>query len=183
LTIVHKETIRLTALLNDFLDIQRMESGRQTYRFARLELTPLLRESVELFARGDTGHTFAIEAPDGLPLVYADADRIRQVLSNLLSNAVKYSPQGGRVHVEARREGAYMLVWVSDQGIGMTPDNMRRLFTKFYRVDNAETRRIGGSGLGLALIKEIIEAHKGRVWVESELGQGSTFFFTLPVAG
>jgi signal transduction histidine kinase len=142
-----------------------------------------LHEGVELFPRGDTGHTFDLEVPDGLPLVHADADRIRQALSNQLSDAVKYSPPGGRVRVQTRREGADVLVWVSDQGLGMTQDNMRRLFTKFYRVDKAETRRTGGSGLGLALIKEIIETHNGRGWAESELGQGSTFFFTLPVAG
>jgi CheY-like chemotaxis protein len=114
--------------------------------------------------------------------VQADKDRIRQVLSNLLSNAIKFSPHGGEVTVGVRQRGAYIETRVTDQGVGIPPEALPRLFSKFFRVDNSQTRHIGGTGLGLALVKEIVEGHQGRVWVESELDRGSTFFFTLPVA-
>ncbi len=99
---------------------------------------------------------------------------------NLIGNAIKFSPAGGEVRVGAHADAEAVTLWVRDSGIGMSPDAMRELFTKFYRVDNAETRRIGGTGLGLALVKEIASAHGGRVWVESVPGEGSTFFFALP---
>jgi PAS domain S-box-containing protein len=182
LTVIHNEALRLTALINDFLDLQRMEAGRQTYDFHSIEIAPLVRESVALFSEGDEKHTWRLEVPDGLPAVQADADRIRQVLSNLLSNAVKFSPYGGEVTVRVRQQGAHLEVQVADQGIGIPPEAVPNLFSKFFRVNNRDTRHIGGTGLGLALVKEIVEAHAGGVWVESTPGPGSTFFFTLPVA-
>jgi two-component system sensor histidine kinase VicK len=97
-----------------------------------------------------------------------------------VSNAIKFSPHGGGVTLGARNEADGVLLWVSDEGIGMSPESMRGLFQKFYRVDNAETRSIGGTGLGLALVREIVTAHGGRIWVESEAGTGSTFYVSLP---
>jgi signal transduction histidine kinase len=120
--------------------------------------------------------------PDELPQVYADANRLHQVLINLLSNAVKFSPQGGTITVGARTEGQEVAVWVADQGIGIASEEFPKIFERFFRIDNRDTRHIGGTGLGLTLVKEIIAAHGGRVWVESALGQGSTFFFALPVS-
>jgi PAS domain S-box-containing protein len=183
LLIMHDETVRLTNLINDFLDLQRIQSGRQSYHFDRLELIDVLRESIALFTQAGEKHPLRLEAPDALPPVQVDKDRIRQVLSNLLSNAVKFSPRGGEVTVGARQEGAEVVVWVADQGVGIPPEALPKLFSIFFRADNAETRNIGGTGLGLALVKGMVEAHQGRVWVESEIGRGSTFFFTLPVAG
>ncbi|MBD2071019.1 response regulator [Leptolyngbya sp. FACHB-671] len=182
LTIIQNESKRLTNLINDFLDLQRIESGKQNYDFAPIDVVPLLHETVDLFAGTDKLHVIRVEAPDSLPDVKADSDRIRQVLSNLVSNAIKYSPDGGEVVISAVQQDALVQISITDRGMGMAPEAMARLFTKFYRVDNANTRKIGGTGLGLALVKEIIEAHDGQVWVESELGQGSTFFFTLPQA-
>ncbi|NJL36559.1 MAG: response regulator [Leptolyngbyaceae cyanobacterium SM1_4_3] len=182
LTIIQSESKRLTHLINDFLDLQRIESGRQNYDFAPLDLVPLLHETVALFAGANELHLFRVEVADFLPEVKADGDRIRQVLSNLVSNAIKYSPEGGEVVISAVQQEALVQVSITDQGIGIAPEAMTHLFTKFYRVDNANTRKIGGTGLGLALVKEIIEAHNGQVWVESELGRGSTFFVTLPQA-
>jgi PAS domain S-box-containing protein len=182
LTIIHNEALRLTDLINDFLDLQRMEAGRQAYDFQSIEIVPLLRETVALFSEGDEKHTWRLEVPDSLPPVRAEPDRLRQVLSNLLSNAVKFSTRGGEVTVRVRQKGAHIEVQVADQGMGIPPEAVPSLFSKFFRVNNPETRHIGGTGLGLALVKEIVEAHGGQVWVESTLGQGSTFFFTLPVA-
>jgi signal transduction histidine kinase len=182
LSIIHNEADRLTTLINNFLDLQRIEAGRETYTFTHLALPPLLQDAVTVFT-SQGAHSFQLKVPASLPLVRADGDRLRQVLANLLSNAVKFSPQGGNILVSARHEGASVVVSVTDQGIGIAKDAAEKLFTKFYRVDNRETRDIGGTGLGLALVKEIIEAHQGQVWVESEQGLGSRFFFTLPAVG
>jgi signal transduction histidine kinase len=180
-SIIHRETLRLTRLINDFLDIQRIESGRQVFHMARVDLGPLLCETAFLFHVEDS-HPVCLEVSEVLPPVRADADRIRQVLTNLLSNAVKFSPQGGTVTLGAHHEGDHVRLWVADHGVGIPPEAMPHLFDKFFRVDNQETRRVGGTGLGLALVKEIIEAHHGHVAVESVYGQGSTFIFTLPTA-
>jgi signal transduction histidine kinase/HAMP domain-containing protein len=177
-TIIHRETLRLTRLINDFLDLQRIESGRQVFHMARVDLPPLLREIALVFHAEDS-HPVHLDVSDALPPVKADADRIRQVLTNLLSNAVKFSPYGAKVTVGARHEGDHVRLWVADRGVGIPPEAIPHLFGKFFRVDNEETRRVGGTGLGLALVKEIIEAHHGHVGVESVYGQGSTFTFTL----
>ena len=179
-TIIHRETLRLTRLINDFLDLQRLESGRQVFHLARVDLVPLLRETALLFHVEDS-HPVYLDVSEALPPVKADADRIRQVLTNLLSNAVKFSPHGGKVTLGAHHEGDHVRLWVADRGVGIPPEAIPDLFGKFFRVDNEETRRVGGTGLGLALVKEIIEAHHGHVEVESVYGQGSTFMFTLPV--
>jgi signal transduction histidine kinase len=180
-TIIHRETLRLTRLINDFLDLQRIESGRQVFHMARVDLPPLLREIALVFHAEDS-HPVHLDVSDALPPVKADADRIRQVLTNLLSNAVKFSPYGAKVTVGARHEGDHVRLWVADRGVGIPPEAIPHLFGKFFRVDNEETRRVGGTGLGLALVKEIIEAHHGHVGVESVYGQGSTFTFTLPLS-
>ncbi|MGE0684921.1 MAG: ATP-binding protein [Candidatus Binatia bacterium] len=180
LAIIHNESVRLTNLLNDFLDIQRMESGRQNYRFEPVALTSAVQETVALFSLSDQKHKFLVDIPVSLPPIHADHSRLRQVFTNLLSNAIKFSPHGGAITIAAKQQGASVTVSVADQGVGIPPEALSQLFSKFFRVDNQETRSIGGTGLGLALIKKIIEAHDGRVWVESEAGKGSTFFFTLP---
>lgn len=182
LTIIQNEAVRLTNLINDFLDLQRMEAGRQAYNFEVLNLVPLLRKALAVFTAEEDDHAWRLEIPDTLPPVYADADRIHQVLANLLSNAVKFSPNGGQISVGIRQEETEVVVRVADQGMGVPPEVIPHLFDKFFRADNKETRRIGGTGLGLALVKEIVEAHGGRVWAESTLGKGSTFFFALPLA-
>jgi PAS domain S-box-containing protein len=182
LTIIHDETVRLSHLINDFLDLQRMQAGRQTYHRTCRDLGALLRDTVAVFTPEAGPHVIRIETADTLPPVHADAERLHQVLANLLSNAIKFSPHGGAVTVGARLDGAQVLVWVADQGLGIPPEALPKLFGKFFRVEHPETRHIGGTGLGLVLVKEIIEAHNGSVWVESVLGKGSTFFFTLPVA-
>jgi PAS domain S-box-containing protein len=182
LTIILSESVRLTNLINDFLDIQRIESGREVYDFKPLELGPLLEATEKLFGASAGSRDLRLAVPSRVPPVRADADRIRQVLSNLVSNAIKFSPAGTEVTLAARAKETEVEISVSDRGIGIAADTLPKLFTKFYRVDSEETRAVGGTGLGLALVKEIVEAHGGRVWVESTLGEGSTFSFTLPRA-
>lgn len=182
LSIMQKEATRLTALINDFLDLQRMESGQQSYHRADVDLAAVLRASVALFTNTAENHTFRVQIPEHLPPVQADADRLHQVLINLLSNAVKFSPQGGVITTAIRYEGNEVFVSVADQGIGIPPEELPKVFDRFFRVDNRDIRNIGGTGLGLTLVKDIIASHGGSVWVESTPGQGSTFFFTLPIS-
>jgi PAS domain S-box-containing protein len=182
LSVIHGESLRLTTLINDFLDLQRIESGRQAYDFTATDLAELFRHSVAVFSGVQSPHSFRLNLPVAFPFVRADKDRLQQVFANLVSNAVKFSPAGDVVTLGAHEQGSEAVVWVSDQGVGIPTEAIPRLFNKFFRVENQDTRRIGGTGLGLALVKKIIEAHGGRVWVESTEGCGSTFFFTLPLA-
>lgn len=183
LTIIHTESTRLTDLINDFLDLQRIETGKQNYRFEVTALEPLLQKAITLFDVNDKVHKFCIDVSPTLPPVRVDTDRIHQVLTNLLSNAIKFSPEGGAITVGARQDGAEIVVWVADSGIGIAPELHPKLFSKFFRVDNTATRSVGGTGLGLALVQNLIAAHGGRVWVDSAPGKGSTFFFTLCTDG
>lgn len=180
LGIIHEESKRLTALINDFLDLQRMDAGRLEYRMIPTDVAPLLAECVRMFAATSDRHTLTAEVPPDLPIVNADGDRLRQAIDNLLSNAIKYSPDGGPVRLRAGSVAGGVLITVEDAGIGIPIDALPKLFGRFYRVDNREVRRIGGTGLGLALVREIVEAHGGTVGVASTVGEGTTFAIRLP---
>lgn len=182
LAVIQGESKRLSELINNFLDLQRIESGRQGYDLVTVEVPLLLREALAVFEATDPEHAFTADLPENLPAVTADVARLQQVLSNLLSNAVKYSPQGGAVRVGARAEGDRLLLWVSDEGIGVAGEDLPRLFTRFFRGENAARCGIRGSGLGLALCREILRKMQGEIWAESELGVGSTFYVALPAA-
>jgi PAS domain S-box-containing protein len=179
LEVIQRESERLGRLINDVLDLQRIESGRQVLRLGPVSLSGLAAEAAETFASGDPRHRIVVEVEGDLPPVRADADSLRQALNNLVSNALKYSPDGGEVRVGARLQEEEVLVWVSDQGVGIPAEALPHIFSKFYRVDNTVTRKIGGTGLGLALVKDIVELHGGRVWAESQVQKGSVFYFTL----
>lgn len=181
LEVIHKESKRLNTLINDFLDLQRIESGRVSYTLEQLHVASVVREVATLFSN-DPQHPLRLGLPESLPPVLGDHDRIKQVLQNLLSNAVKFSPKGGEIAVAASATGDGMVeISVQDHGLGIPPEAMPKLFGKFYRVDSTDRREIGGTGLGLALCKEIVTAHHGRIRAESRMGAGSTFRFTLPV--
>lgn len=180
LKIIYDESKRLNNLIDDFLDIQRLESGKQNYLFEPLNILLLIRESIALFAHNTDQHKLNLNAPLFVAPVKGDSDRIRQVLSNLISNAIKYSPNGGEVNISVTEQDTEVTITVADRGMGIPPEAQEKLFTKFYRVDNASTRKIGGTGLGLAIVKEIVEAHGGYIGLESVVGEGSKFYFTLP---
>jgi signal transduction histidine kinase/CheY-like chemotaxis protein len=181
LGIIADEGHRLTALINDFLDLQRMESGHTEIAPAPIEIEPLLDRAVA--AANDDLHSIHVEVPEDPPLVRADAPKVQQVLANLLSNACKYSPDACDIRITTEVKEGQILFTVADQGLGVPPEAVPHLFDKFFRVDNSDRRKIKGTGLGLAICKQIVSAHGGRIWAESEgLGRGTQVHFTLPVA-
>jgi signal transduction histidine kinase len=180
--LLHQEGLRLTELLDEFLDLQRIESGRQQFAPVPTDLRQVVERAVAS-TRTDPTHPLVLDLPATLPPVLADADRIHQVLVNLLSNARKYSPDGGEVRVSAALRGGEVEVAVADRGLGIPPEALERLFERFFRVDTSDRRAIRGTGLGLAIVRQIVHAHGGRAWAESAgCGHGSRFVFTLPTA-
>jgi signal transduction histidine kinase len=143
---------------------------------------PILAGSVvDDVARRTQIHRFLLDFSEDLPIVDADPQRIAQVLRNLVDNAVKYSPAGGLVVVRGEVEGGEVVISVADQGVGIAPEDLNRLFERFFRVKSGLGRHIVGSGLGLPISHAIVESHGGRIWAESKLGMGTTLYFTLPL--
>ena len=174
----------LLDLINEVLDLSKIESGKMELRITDFALTEVIKSlrstMMPMLAR--RRQSLDVKVEKGLPKVRADKARVRQVLLNLLSNAAKFTPDGGRLKIEAVREGDWCQVSVVDNGIGIQQEDQGRIFEAFYRADNSITREAGGTGLGLTLSKQIIEVHGGRMWVQSEYGKGSQFTFTLPLA-
>lgn len=174
---------RLTGILNEVLSMAKLESGKMEICFADTEIAPLIENVVATFSpeADATSIEFRAVLPDELPTVYADAGRVEQVLCNLVSNALKFTPRGGRVTISSRRDGDLMVVEVADTGIGIAPEDQKRVFEPFYQAGGLMTRSSKGTGLGTTIAREIVEAHGGRVWFESSPGKGTRFFFTLPI--
>ncbi|MBE1443577.1 ATP-binding protein [Paenibacillus sp. OAS669] len=175
---IYKEAHRLSNLINDFLDLQRMESGKQAYHFAPVELISIVREVAEQW-KEKPSHTVVIESSAQEAWVRADADRLKQVAHNLISNAIKYSPQADKVNILIDAQDGQVKLHITDFGLGIPDEAKDKLFTKFYRVDNSDRRQIGGTGLGLAIVKEIVDAHGGSITFESAMGEGTTFTVQL----
>lgn len=182
LGIVNKEIGRLARLVDDLLDLSRMESGALRYEMGPVSIKDLVRTVLSVHTSLSRRHEITLDLPDALPPVQADGDRIRQVLMNLLTNALRHSPEGTVITVSARAvEDKWVQVSVADHGIGMKPEDLEHIFTKFVILDKPSWVP-KGTGLGLYITKGIVEAHGGRIWVESEVGAGSTFHFTLESA-
>jgi signal transduction histidine kinase len=170
---------RMSRLIDDLLDVARMEAGQLSLQPGPQSAESLLREAVEV-ARPQAGEVqLLLDEPGTLPPVLADRDRLLQVLSNLLGNALKFTPPGGQVRAGARAEGEQVRFYVSDTGLGIAPEALEHIFDRFWQLDRKDRR---GAGLGLSIAKGLVEAHGGRIQVETELGRGSTFSFTVPVA-
>jgi two-component system sensor histidine kinase GlrK len=179
LTIVAEESNRLIDLVNPLLDLSKLEAGMVNFHLARTDLSRLVARSLREVAPLAEAKNIRVENDIGeIPSVSVDEERIMQVLRNLLGNALKFTPRGGSVRVQVRREEDLVQVSVTDTGPGIPKEHIGLIFEKF-RQASPEGRRILGTGLGLAIVKYIVHAHGGRVWVESEVGQGSTFTFVL----
>jgi PAS domain S-box-containing protein len=182
LEIAVQNTDRLVRLINDILDIERIESGRVTMELRSVDASDLARQSVEVMsAMADKAGVRLLARADRHPLE-ADPDRILQVLTNLLSNAIKFSPAGAEVALAVERGDGEVVFRVRDQGRGIPADRLESIFERFSQVDSSDARDKGGTGLGLAICRSIVQQHGGRIWVESVPGEGSTFTFTLPTA-
>ncbi len=180
---IEQSSDRLAELVGNLLNMGRLEASLLSMECELLDLVPLLRaETADFVPRLAAGRqTLTVEIPERLPLVSADSRRIRQVLANLLDNAAKYTPMGGHIRVRAADEGEWVSFAVADSGPGIPADHLQRVFDPFHRVDSGLTRTVGGTGLGLAITRRILDAHHGRIQVESPPSQGATFTVRLPV--
>lgn len=187
----HSSSQHLGRLFKDLLDVTKLDDGRLKVHAVPVDIVAVVREMAGSREKDmQAKHLkYSFGTADVVtkdhqvePLVYAavDLDFLREILDNLIDNAIKYTPEGGEIWVNARGDGDKVLINVTDTGIGVSPEDAGHIFQKFYRVDNSQTRQIGGTGLGLYLVKQRVEAMDGRVWVESAFGDGSTFFVSLP---
>ena len=176
---VISETEHLALLANDTLLITQIETGQFSFKFTEVDLGPFILDAVPL---GLSEHSVLMDVPPGFPKIWADPERLHQVLTNLVTNAVKYSPAGGSITVRCRERGSqHIVIEVTDHGLGIPPEQIGRLFQKFQRVRSEEHFKISGTGLGLYICRLIVEGHGGQLWVESEFGKGSTFGLALPL--
>ncbi len=180
---INKDVQRLNRMINEMLDLDRMESGRMTIHPERLDFNAVIDDAASRVRPNAPNHTLTLDLQPDLPQINADRDRMTQVASNLLSNAVKYSPTGGRITLSTRAEGDQLLFDVRDEGLGIPKDALETIFERYSRVDSQATKDIQGTGLGLPIVRQIVQLHGGRVWAESELGRGSVFHVALPLAG
>lgn len=178
-----EKTKGMITLVNDLLDFRRIEEGKILQQIERLDLREILQRSIDLMvmSAGDKDITIETHVADHLPFITGDRTGIEAVFVNLISNAVKYTPTGGRVTVDIYKSGNDVRIRVVDTGIGIAPADIHRIFDRFYRIKSETTRDIAGSGLGLSIVKRIVDLHKGTVHVESKENQGTTFIVSLPV--
>jgi signal transduction histidine kinase len=176
---INKDAERLNRMINDMLDLDRIEAGRLTLQVQPVAINGLLEEAVERARASSARHEITTHLEVQEPVIACDPDRIAQVIANLLSNAIKYSPQGGEIEVSSVARDGVVDVGVRDHGIGIAPEFIQRLFSRYERYEQT-TSKILGTGLGLAITRQIVEMHGGNIWVDSTLGAGSDFHFTLP---
>ena len=181
--IIDQECDRLTRLINDLLNTARIDSGESLKPdYKEVDLNVLIEKCAMIQRQTTLRHQVVVDVQEPLPKVVGDEDKLDQILTNLLNNAIKYSPNGGTITIHGKREGDELLLGVQDQGLGIPPEHLNKVFEKFHRVNNDDNRRIYGTGLGLYLVKHLVEhVHFGKIWVESQVGEGSTFWVRIPV--
>jgi len=179
---INTDAQRLNRMINEMLDLDRLESGRMALETAPIDLNAIITEVADGVLPGAAGHPIVLRLDPGLGPVTGDRDKLTQVVVNLLSNAVKYSPGGGEIVVTTRAEGPNAHVLVRDHGMGIPADGLEKVFERFARLESDATRFIQGTGLGLPIVRQIVTLHGGEAWVESTVGEGSVFQFTVPLA-
>jgi signal transduction histidine kinase len=187
LDIVRSNTERLSVLVNDLLDISRIEAGRVSLLLQPIDLREVADDVVADILRRSQEENKAmalmVDAPPDLPRVTGDLERVRQIIGNLMDNAYNYTPANGQIHIQMQTVNGMVQVDVKDTGIGINPDDVERVFERFYRGEDPLVLATPGTGLGLAIVRQLVAMHKGKIWMESTgiPGQGSKFSFTLPV--
>lgn len=192
LSMAERNINRLTNILNDLLNLSRIESGKIELKFENIELKGIIELTTSSLRSNGDGKSIKIdvEINEHLPAVYGDPEKIEQILTNLIGNAIKFTPEGGRILVTAQPlthdgkagHGDRVAISIKDTGIGIPSEHLDAIFEKFHQVEGSLQRSVSGTGLGLAIAKGLVEAHQGQIWVESEVGKGSTFTFTLPIS-
>ena len=180
---VNEQADRLSHLVDDLLDISRIEAGGLRLQCDWCNLRDIVNSALRRLGSLTDTHPLRVLCPPDLPSAWADSRRVEQVLANLLENAAKYSASGGEIAIEAGTEDGQLVVSVADHGVGIAPEHQDKVFGRFFRVPGESSQKTSGTGLGLAICRGIVEAHGGRMWVESQLGQGSRFSFTLLLSG
>jgi len=202
LTMAKRNSQRLSGIINDLLDLSKIEAGKMDYHFKNMNINSVIeyvKSALSVLAK-DKGLNLITEEAEVLPEICADSQRLEQVLTNLVSNAIKFTPEGKSITITSKFINAkdlkyndcfapvmeklcgdYVLVSVKDEGIGIAEENLLHVFDKFAQIENSLSRKVGGSGLGLPIARQLIEAHKGAIWCESEVDNGSTFSFVIPV--
>lgn len=203
LAMAKRNVQRLSGIINDLLDLSKIEAGKMDYHFANMNIHSVIeyvKSSLSVMAREKGLNLIAEETAD-LPEIFADSQRLEQVLTNLVSNAIKFTPEGKTITIRShlaeashitvpecfqeninKLHGQYIVVCVEDQGIGIAEKDLLRAFDKFAQIENSLSRKVGGSGLGLPIAKQLLEAHNGAIWCDSELNKGSRFYFAIPVS-
>jgi K+-sensing histidine kinase KdpD len=180
---IDEECKSLEALISELLDSSLIDAGQLTLEYHPVRLERLTQEVAYEAQYLTSIHRFALNFPAGFPLIDADPHRIKQLLRSLVNNAIKYSPDGGPVSIRGEVRANDVVVSIADRGIGIAAENLTQLFEKYFRVKTPSEYQIPGTGLGLPMARAIVEAHEGKIWVESKLGEGTTFFFSLPRQG
>jgi len=191
LNVIRSNVERMNTLVSDLLDISRIETGRLKLDMKPVAMQLVVEETLRTLRKHieDRQQTLEVDVPDGLPDVMGDKSRLIQVLANLVSNAFKYTPSGGCIRVQVRPDGAsengkpFLVCRVTDTGVGMSPEDIEKLGQKFFRAGDQRVRDVPGHGLGFSIAKNLVEMQGGKIEIQSELEKGSTFSFTVPVAG
>ena len=181
LEMANRQAKKLARLIDELLDVSRLQQGRVEMRLAEIDLADVLREVAERMRLLSKGHEIETQIEGAVPIV-ADRDRIEQVFENLVGNAIKYSPESGRIDVSLRVNGTNAIVSVRDEGIGVAPGEVEKIFGLFYRSPDPRADHVGGLGLGLYISREIVSRHHGKLWAERNTDAGTTFLVTLPLA-
>ena len=193
---------RLSGIINDLLDLSKIEAGKMDFNFAPVNINTVIdyvKSALSEVAKSK-GLTIITDTPDNLPEITADSQRLEQVLTNLVSNAIKFTPENKTIKISSSivnskdlkineyfkdsinlAEGNYIEVCVEDEGIGIAQKDLLHAFDKFAQIENSLSRKAGGTGLGLPIAKQLLEAHHGAIWCDSELNKGSKFYFVIPV--
>ncbi|TMF44007.1 MAG: PAS domain-containing sensor histidine kinase [Chloroflexi bacterium] len=179
---INSDAERLSRMITEMLDLDRMEAGRMKLNLGPIDINVLLSEAAGRARVASSKHRITVQLGSGIPTMIGDSDRIVQVVANLLSNAIKYSPAGGEVELSSSLDGGNVKVCVRDHGPGIPPEFIDHIFGRYERYEGNAKNQVIGTGLGLAIGRQIVEMHKGRIWVESTLGVGSSFCFTIPIA-